>query len=111
MGSQNKIKSLWRKIRNRWAAYTAVGVMGLSAAACGSGSSPKTDEKKTDTIENMVKVKNPVKQIKYKIDTLSGISGRALLYYHNGYITRNFADKKNIYEMSLPLFSHEDWHA
>ena len=111
MGSQNKIKSLWRKIRNRWAAYAAVGVMGLSATTCSSGSSPKTNEKKTDTVENTVRVKNPVKQIKYKIDTLSGISGRSLLYYHNGYITRNFADKKNIYEMSLPLFSHEDWHA
>lgn len=111
MDNQNKIKSLWYKIRNCWAAYAVAGIMGLNAAACGSGSSPKTDEKKTDTVENTIKVKNPVKQIKYKTDTLSAVSGRALLYYQNGYITRNYVDKKNIYQMSLPLFSHEDWHA
>ncbi|MBQ4399840.1 MAG: hypothetical protein II830_00935, partial [Alphaproteobacteria bacterium] len=29
----------------------------------------------------------------------------------NGYITRNYVDKNNMYEMSLSLFSHEDWHA
>lgn len=110
MNVWNRIKSIYDNIKKRWVSYTAVAVIGMGANGCGSDSAPKVKEIKTDKIENIVRVKNPVKPIKYTTDTISGRGG-TLLYYLNGTITRNYVEKDNMYKMSLPLFSHEDWHA
>ena len=112
MKVSDKLKSIWNKIRNRYSAYAAVAVMGLGSVGCSSGTqpAPKEEKQKKDTVVNVVGVKNPVRNVKYLTDTLYH-SGRTLLYYGNGYITRNYVDKNNMYKMSLSLFSHEDWHA
>lgn len=112
MKVSDKLKSIWSKICNRYSAYAAVAVMGLSNIGCGSGTpqSPKEKKEKTVITEKVGGVKNPIRNVKYLTDTLYH-SGRMLLYYANGYITRNYVDKNNMYEMSLSLFSHEDWHA
>lgn len=104
------IKSVYDNIKKRWTTYATVAVMGVGSVGCGSDSTPKVKEIKTDKIENIVKVKNPVKPIKYTTDTISS-RDRTILYYQNGTITRNYVEKDNMYKMSLPLFSHEDWHA
>lgn len=112
MKVSDKLKSIWNKIRNRYSAYAAVAVMGLGSVGCSSCTqpAPKEEKQKKDTVVNVVGVKNPVRNVKYLTDTLYH-SGRTLLYYGNGYITRNYVDKNNMYKMSLSLFSHEDWHA
>lgn len=111
MKMTNSIKRWYKALRNRWISYATVIVTGLGAVACNSETPAKFEGKKVNTVENNAKVKNPVKQIRYVTDTLSARNGRALLFYRNGYITRNYVDKDNWYKMSLPLFSHEDWHA
>lgn len=111
MEKSNAVKLWLKKLRNRWAAFAAVGITAVSAVGCASGNTEKTKDKKVDKQEQVVKVKSPVKQIKYVTDTISQTSGRALLYYNKQVIIRNFIDKDNTYKMDLPLFSHEDWHA
>lgn len=112
MKVSDKLKSIWNKIRNRYSAYAAVAVMGLGSVGCSSSApqTPDAEKEKAEKIENVVKIKNPTRNVKYVTDTLYH-SGRTLLYYGNGYITRNYVDKNNMYKMSLSLFSHEDWHA
>jgi len=112
MGVSDKIKSAKNKLRRRLGTYAAVAVMGLGGAGCNSGTQPqsKDNNKKVDKVETVASVKNPVRSVKYLTDTLYQ-SGRTLLYYGSGYITRNYVEKNNMYKMSLPFFSHEDWHA
>ena len=110
MAFSDKIQSVWNKVRNWGGAVTAFAVMSTGFASCGSKEAPKALEQKKDSVENVVKVENPVSKIKYCTDTLSRRS-RVLLYYSSGYITRNFVDDDNMYKMRLYLFSHKDWHA
>ena len=111
MNITNGIKSAFKKISNRWTALVAVVVMGVGENSCSSGRTDKSEDKKIDKQEQVAGVKNPVKQIMYVTDTLPQTKGRALLYYNNGKIVRNYVDKNNFYKMELALFSHEDWHA
>lgn len=116
MSFSDKIKSIWKNLQNRYAAYAAALVMGASAGSCVFENTSQNKDEKKNTVENVanakhkLKVLKPVKEIKYVTDTLDN-SGRTLLYYSAGKITRNYVEKNNMYRMALPLFSHEDWHA
>ncbi len=55
-------------------------------------------------------VLNPLTDLCFKTYTLEH-SGTALLYYQNGRVVRNFVDKDNRYQLSLPYFVHEWWHS
>lgn len=107
----NVVKQVLEKIHCRWMVSAVAAVMGFAISSCDSGSPAPKEDKKVDSVENTIKLKNPVKQIKYRTDTLSEKKGRALLFYSNGVIIRNYVDKDNLYKMNLSLFSHEDWHA
>ena len=108
MAFSDKMQYAWNKVRNWGGAVAAFAVMSTGLASCGSNGTSKVQEK--DSVENVVKVKEPVRKIKYRTDTLSH-RGSVLLYYCNGSITRNFLNDDNMYKMRLFLFSHEDWHA
>lgn len=114
MGILGYLKSKSNNLYNRGAkALTTVVsflVLSTGVVGCGSASKPKSEEKKVDTSENVVKVNGAVRQIRYLTDTLEH-RGRTLLYYSNDKITRNYVEKDNLYAMRLYLFSHEDWHA
>ncbi|MBQ8481641.1 MAG: hypothetical protein IJ532_03820 [Alphaproteobacteria bacterium] len=110
MAFSDKIQSVWNKVCNWGGVVAAFAVMSTGFSSCGSNKASKIREQKKDSVENAVRVENPVRRIKYCTDTLSQ-RGRVLLYYSRGYITRNFVNDDNLYKMRLSLFSHEDWHA
>lgn len=56
------------------------------------------------------RVLNPLTDLCFRTDTLEQ-SGTAPLYYQNGKVVRNFVDKDNRYQLSLPYFVHEWWHS
>ncbi|MBR1601281.1 MAG: hypothetical protein IJ677_06855 [Alphaproteobacteria bacterium] len=114
MNIWDNIKLTGKKLYNR-GARALISVISFCAVSsgfvgCSSEVKPKIEEKKAVTSEKTIKVDNPVRQIQYLTDTLEHRS-RALLYYSNKKIIRNYVEKNNLYEMCLHLFSHEDWHA
>ena len=72
-------------------------------------------ENKTEVVKDslsaikQVRVKNPVRRVEYRTDTLERATS-ILMYYQLGSITRNYVENNNSYRLQLPYIAHEDWH-
>lgn len=101
---------VYDKIR-KWLNSVGLGLLiSVAGTACqpDKKAAPVPVKPKTEKIRRP-SVKNSVLNIKYRTDTLERRS-RALLYYTNGKIIRNYVKDNDRYRMQLPLFVHEKWH-
>ena len=113
-------KKLVAKLNNLKVIFVGLAVTGATSVSTNVAFDNQKKQQTEKAIQNIKEhlkrdsiskiVKNPVRTVRYKVDTLEKKS-HVLLYYLPDIITRNFVKNDNLYKMKLYLFAHEDWHA
>lgn len=110
-------KSIWEKLKDKSLSWGLSSMLGLSVIGgwLRSAYSVTKTENKTEVVKDslsaikQVRVKNPVRNVEYRTDTLERVTS-ILMYYQFGSITRNYVENNNSYRLQLPYLAHEDWH-
>lgn len=111
-------KSIWQKLNDKRLAIGMSAMLGLSviggwlrSAYSATETENKTEVAAKDSLSaaKQARVKNPVRRVEYRTDTLEQASSM-LMYYQQGSITRNYVENNNSFRLQLPYAAHEDWH-